>query len=491
MQRFCLVAMALAACGNGVASLADSGSDASSPSNDASPPIDAGSDVDAGPPPSLMLMTPPQTGATVSGTIIVRVRTSGDSVTVAQAGCPSQVVKSPFRAEWDTTCDGVDGAKTITVTATTLTGATTSIPIQITTKNARTSAMKTFPRGIVYDPSFGATVLTSAFFNQNPWIAGLSNIFQWASVQPTYNDAITDFSAFDAMMNISKGVARTTGDPKVIFIVKSGGSATPPWITGAPLFRPYFTETQIPNQAMEESLVPWDPVVSDYFVNLTAQLAAQYDDDPDFAGIYVAGVNAQYPEMIFAASSLWSNITTTVDDPDPGLTNDDAGAQLYANAWLRNARLIATQFTRSYVINMLDEMPAVPADPDGAIDAIYQTINTTYSAHATMGTANLGDGTTGGVVLTDHKYVVLDSSYNGPLGANHTPVFYEIGPAKVDTTNPFSLANAVRKCAVGTGTGQEGCTAVTIFNKSYYDENQDAGAVGTASCDVWGGSACP
>jgi hypothetical protein len=32
-------------------------------------------------------------------------------------------------------CDGVDGAKTITVTATTLTGATTSIPIQITTKN--------------------------------------------------------------------------------------------------------------------------------------------------------------------------------------------------------------------------------------------------------------------------------------------------------------------------------------------------------------------
>jgi hypothetical protein len=78
MQRFCLVAMALAACGNSVASLADSGSDASSPSNDASPLIDAGSDVDAGPPPSLMLMTPPQTGATVSGTIIVRVRTSGE-----------------------------------------------------------------------------------------------------------------------------------------------------------------------------------------------------------------------------------------------------------------------------------------------------------------------------------------------------------------------------------------------------------------------------
>jgi len=370
-------------------------------------------------------------------------------------------------------------------------GATAETTIDLTTKNARSSGMKTFPKGIVYDPSFGSTPLTSAFFAANTWIPGVSDVFKWANVQPAYNTAITDFSAFDTLMSISKGVSRTTGHPKVIFIVKSGGSATPPWINGTPLFRPSFTAAQIPNVASESSLVPWDAVVSDYFVNFTAQLAAQYDDDPDFAGMYVAGVNAQYPEMIFAASSLWASVPTTVDDPDPGLTNDASGAQLYANAWLRNVRLMATQFTRSYVINMLDATPAIPADTYGAFDAIYQHVNTTYESHATMGTANLGDGTAGGVVLTDAKYIVLDSSYAGSLGPNQTPVFYEIGPAKVNTSDAHSLANAVRKCAVGTGVGQLGCTAATIFNKSYYDSSQDTTDVATASCEVWGGADCP
>jgi hypothetical protein len=491
-SRFVLAA--LAACGNSAPSTTtgDSGSDGGALAVDGSVEDVPDVAVDAGPPPTIMLMTPPATGAMVSGTIVVRVRTSGSSVTVAQAGCPSQVVTSaPFRVEWDTTCDSVDGQKTITVTATTPTGASAVTTIQLTTKNARTSGQKTFPKGIVYNPSFGATPLTSAFFVTNTWIPGVSNVFKWSDVQPASNDAITSFSAFDTLMNISKGVNRTTGHPKVIFIVKSGGNSTPPWITGTPLFRPSFTAAQIPNVASESSLVPWDPVVSDYFVNFTAQIAAHYDDDPDFAGMYVAGVNAQYPEMIFAASSLWASITTTVDDPDPGLTNDASGAQLYASAWLRNVRLMATQFTRSYVINMLDATPAVPADTYGAFDAIYQHVNTTYASHATMGTANLGDGTTGGVVLTDKKYMVLDSSYTGALGANQTPVFYEIGPAKVNTSDPNSLANAIRKCAVGTGTGQLGCTAATIFNKSYYDSSQDAAAVAAASCAVWGGSDCP
>jgi hypothetical protein len=234
--------------------------------------------------------------------------------------------------------------------------------------------------------------------------------------------------------------------------------------------------------------------VSDYFVNLASQLAARYDNDPDFAGIYVAGVNAQYPEMIFSSSPAWANaaapppngIATTVDDVDPPLTPDAAGAALYANAWLRNARLMATQFRQSRIVNMLDAMIALPSAVQyDALDSIYQTINGTYSAHATMGTANLGDPDV--ISLSAHKYVVLDSSYPG----NETPVFYEIGPRKVDTTNTHSLADAVRACAQGTATGELGCTAVTIFNSSWYGANQDVGDVGTASCEVWGGTACP
>jgi hypothetical protein len=312
-----------------------------------------------------------------------------------------------------------------------------SVPVdRAPSETGSSTTMKAFPEGVIRVNGFGTRAdLPADFFQQYPWVAGFAAIELWADLQPAESGPI-DWSYLD------RQVARANTDGKpVIFLIKTGGGAspaTPGWLSGPPYDRPALA---IP--AGETSAVPWDPVINEKWLAISAQIAARYDSQPLVAGIYVSGVQSQYPEMIFVDSTAWSDNTRPPPDgiqaphPPNNPAFDAPSGSVYSDAWMQVLAGMAGQFTQTWLLNMVDHVfnPDGPGRLSGPMTAVAAEIDLNYSTRATIGTANMGDT----VDLTQTPYREIRAS------VRDAPIVYEIGFKKLSGTAD-DLYRALRDC---------------------------------------------
>jgi len=314
------------------------------------------------------------------------------------------------------------------------------------------TAMKPLPRGLARIISFAARCKNfdvAQFKKQYGWVVALAAYEDWALLEPS--PGVYDFSYLDYLVNVlSPAVNRP-----IIFIIRTGDPSkghTPAWIFNT-YHRPII-DTNVPDNP-GSSIVPWDSVINQRYTQVVSQIAGRYDGHDALAGIYLSGVQAHYPEMLFPRSPLWDDAKVMA----PCETFDvrpDGG--VYSQAWqtMLDWMLISDRgnfhntFQRTWVINMLDDVqsPQNGATVSGPRQTVAASINQSYASRATAGTANLGYDT-----VVSHtpaqKYVDL-SSHN-----MHCPIVYELGPNK-QTLGPGQPPNQVYS-AINVGVKQLGC----------------------------------
>ncbi len=439
----------------------------------------------------------------VRGNVVFRARVTDDvgvdrvEFELAGSSTPLATVAAPgpYRYEWATD-SVVNGTYTVNIKAYDAAGNESTLPISLEVNNAsHGSTPRAFVNGLIYEQSTGThpTVPSVSFLtaSDHQYIRAIGVIDPWTTLQPEANSAV-DFSILESL----KTNAHAAGID-YIFILKSGGNGTPAWVElagtppptpGMALYRPYAPATGVGASGSETSVVAWDLVIRDYWVNVTSQVAAHFDDDPSFRGIYVAGCTARYPEMIFDVQPQFldasvlppKGILAPFDDADPVF--DEVGSewgQVYSNAWVDTVRLLTTQFQQTRVINMLDELNLGSHGYD-VFDHVWSAIQASYEGQVTVGTANLGNSKS--VDLTDKKYETLKGKAGMP------PVYYEIGPDKVvyGTTSKHGLYDSLMRC----GAAIQNCTAALVFASELKRATADSEAH-CAACSVWGGPACP
>src|SRR3990167_7674215 len=141
---------------------------------------------------------------------------------------------------------------------------------------------------------------------------------------------------------------------------------------------------------------PWDKAIRRAWVADCQKLGAMFDDDETLIAIYVAGVQAQYPEMSFPDSTSWAT------DPDTGDSDVDAySVALLIDNWNKAIDGMRRAFPRTNLIAMLDQHPnpsgAGTFDTafwDGSVDVgVLAHINDDPGLHLSflVGTVNCGN----------------------------------------------------------------------------------------------------
>lgn len=338
---------------------------------------------------------------------------------------------------------------------------------------------KIFPRGVVYC-DFSATTATNingnlnTFLSTNTWVKGFAIICRWADLEPT-TQGTYDWSALEA----AQAVAHARNIPMLIVFKTGGGTGyTPAWVSGSgtgQLKRPIVTTGN-----GDKNLVPWDSIVRGAWLATLANIASHstasygsFGADSLIAGIYVAGCNAQYPEMIMPNDTNWSSVafcSPTGTSPanlayDPsGTPNGSVYSTAWENAIVGYANAASGAWNTTWFINMLDEMNNVSTTttdktaPRIEVTSFVEGTTNDYFTQCTLGTANIGywndaNHTAGNELdLTRAKFVALRDS------ACRSPIYYEIGPNKMDGT-----AGHLDK-ALSDARNVLGCKAVILFN---------------------------
>jgi len=363
------------------------------------------------------------------------------------------------------------------------------------------SRRKLFPRGIVYC-HFGATTAAGInnklgpFLAEHTWIKGMAVICRWKDLEPTAQGDY-DWSALDA----AQAVAHARNIPLLlIFKTGEGPGYTPLWIISPPNAANKFTGKNRPlvtTKNGEHNLVPWDALVRNCWLATLANIASHttkfgaFGDDELIAGIYVAGCNAQYPEMIMPGDTRWSSSAfCSPPGTDPPNQAYDPEGIVYSAAWQKAIEGYAGaangRWRTTWFINMLDELNAVAPQavdltaPRAAITRFIEANDTLGFTHCTLGTANMGywnniNHVVGNEIdLERPKYAALRDS------TVKSPVYYEIGPRKMDAVAGHlstTLTNARNIL---------GCKAVILFNSVLERNPAFIEEAKTANARLWG-----
>ncbi|GAA3643446.1 hypothetical protein GCM10022224_002280 [Nonomuraea antimicrobica] len=282
------------------------------------------------------------------------------------------------------------------------------------------------------------------------WVQGIAVIVAWRTLQPDPSLPL-DTARIDEALDYAERQRLLRGGLPLptIFIVKAGDYATPTWYYQR-LGRPAY---HFPGGEGVGTL-PWDYVMGDLFAAVTSQIAARYDgraEYPDFAGIYLSGAGTpHYPEMWSSRPTrcgVWNadvGVLGRIDYAD--FTWDPPGCPVQpalpdplkqAEAYVSTTRLMASQFTRTTLIAMLDVTP--PAEGrnrtttamEHILDQGFDTVFGDAADRYTVGVTNPGrhtfDPNNHNFREKDwHKYRVL-AAY-----AERHPVFrlMELGPTQ-------------------------------------------------------------
>ncbi len=415
----------------------------------------------------------------------------------------------------------------------------------VTAGNA--ACVRPFPSGIVMvtgfstRPSFDAGFFDAGF----DYVAGFAVIERWRDLQPTL-DGPLDFTFLDAMNSVSvvanrpwfllvrtgagaqhsapqfvrraplfrpwvidpdPGTGGTRGtataitpssltDSSAAFSGSDVGSAvrcgaSVGLISSRPTATTFNVEEWLPSEPSpgcaydveETNLVPWDPVVIDGWLNLSSQLAARYDASPTFAGLYLSGANAKYPEMWFIGRTpAFRNATASAPVGIASRTYEalaplDPDGGVFGAAWLGVLDAMSGQFRCARVVNMIDAVQSASGTPQwGPLRDINDRVQTRHAQTATVGTANWSESEN----LASYKFQALRRDA-GVLSS----IAYEIGPLRL-SGNPGDLYGALTSCREYLG-----CDVAFVHYNSLFPSNSALGnrrrsEARDASYDAWG-----
>ena len=306
---------------------------------------------------------------------------------------------------------------------------------------------------------------------------GFAALESWANLETPQANSY-DWTYLDAQ----RDRAHAEGKP-VIFIVKTGGSECPKWLCGPPLSRPQLPAPPTAKDP-ENASVPWDPVMNQRWKTTFAAMAARYDCDPWVVGIYLAGVNAQWPEMIYPDEGMaWDNATSA---PPTGIMPDPrfdcpTGGKVYSDAWLNQLSASVAAAPHTWILNMVDEVFNPCGGPPimTVLDAVVSQVDT-LPLRTTIGTANLGPATCSGCTqLPPSSCASCQPKYVAASAEKRTsPIVYELGPNKITAASQIYPALQVCHDVLG-------CRMV-ITHKPTWSDPANMAQIHAASANLWG-----
>ncbi|MEZ0074711.1 hypothetical protein [Planotetraspora sp. GP83] len=249
-----------------------------------------------------------------------------------------------------------------------------------TPHNPQPAAPKSLSKGVYVTGGWADTPVAGAFSyiedgGKIPnWVQGIAIEVAWRTLQDS-SPAALDTSRIDEALAYAKGHAAEgrSGPLPVIFIIKQGDDATPLWFVEDTTDG--FGERVVSYLGGPDAFgfTPWDKLAGDMFNNMTARLAAKFDQDANFGGIYLGGAGTpRYPEMWYPKFTGCNGRYGSDVGGGPGGTQPDgipkageftwstdcpsnsANPGLQADAWKGTYALMTSQFRSTPLIGMLD-----------------------------------------------------------------------------------------------------------------------------------------
>jgi len=345
--------------------------------------------------------------------------------------------------------------------------------------------MKPLPYGIVRAINFTKRpTLPDDYFEKNPWVQGLVIRELWADLEPKEGEF--DWTYLDKMLKYGQQHHKA-----IVFLILTGGadvfnkSSTPLWLTSAQGYnRPQASFTTSIGAAT--GIVPWDKVINKKWINTARRIAQRYDAQPNFAAIYLAGVQVRYPEMlipnteVFLHPELYPNEGYKSHSLPLNDTLDLPHASVYTKAWSAMLDSMLVYFKHTTIINMVDEFSI--KQYKNIEEPMYAIVNkcSNLGNRVTVGTANLGYNTViapKGEMNIKYKNIVANKL--------KCPVVYELGPRKQNANGPDGQVYTALKFA----RQQVGCQFVIVWggtpNGTFGIPKFEA-ELKKASTDFWG-----
>ncbi|MDF3079189.1 MAG: hypothetical protein K0S09_3078 [Sphingobacteriaceae bacterium] len=293
--------------------------------------------------------------------------------------------------------------------------------------NYAVAQMKPLPEGIVRAINFTKRpVLPDDYFKQDPWVQGLVIRELWADLEP--EEGKFDWSYLDEMLAYGQKHQRS-----IVFLILTGGFnkiSTPAWLTSENGYnRP--TMSFVTGIGPATSVVPWDKIINEKWINTARKIAERYDKQKSFSAIYLAGVQARYPEMLIPNTEVFLHPELYLNEGYKSRREpfnealDLPHARVYTKAWNTVLDSMLKYFKHTTIINMVDEFSI--KQYKNVEEPMYEIVRRCDSLgnRVTVGTANLGYRTVIEPQPDIHpKYKTIVTK------KLRCPVVYELGPRK-------------------------------------------------------------
>lgn len=321
------------------------------------------------------------------------------------------------------------------------------------------SQTKPLPYGIVRAINFTKRpTLPDDYFEKNPWVQGLVIRETWSDLEPT--EGKFDWSYLDKMLAYGQ-----KHNKAIVFLILTGGAdvfnktSAPQWLIAQNGYnRPCMSFMTGIGPA--NGVVPWDKVINKKWMDASKRIAERYDDQKNFAAIYLAGVQARYPEMLIPNTDVFLHPELY---PDKGYkskslplndTLDLPYARVYTKAWSNMLDSMLTYFKHTAVINMVDDFSIKQyKNVEGPMNAIAAKCDS-LGKRVTIGTANLGYST----VIAPKT--IINRKYTSIIASKlKCPIVYELGPRKQNINGPDGQVYEALKYA----RQQVGCQFVIVW----------------------------